>query len=167
MAAPANSVWIGWFGPTQGSSSGSGGPVFPTPVTATRFLAGDGSATAPSISFASAPTTGLYVSSGDLWVTQAGVRRVRFTGVSQLIEGSGANLTLNSVTISEGAANLLQLAQDDNLSLVRGYIQGFEQTAPAAPAANGYRIFAQDNGGKTELMVQFASGSAIQLAIEV
>lgn len=50
---------------------------------------------------------------------------------------------------------------------VTGYIAGAEQTAPAAPAANGYRIFAQDNGaGKTQLMVIFASGAAQQLAIE-
>ena len=50
---------------------------------------------------------------------------------------------------------------------VTSYISGVEQTAPAAPAANGYRIFAQDNGaGKTQLMVIFASGAAQQLAIE-
>lgn len=47
------------------------------------------------------------------------------------------------------------------------YIEGAEQSAPAAPAANGYRIFAQDNGaGKTQLMVIFASGAAQQIAIE-
>lgn len=47
------------------------------------------------------------------------------------------------------------------------FIAGAEQTAPAAPAANGYRIFAQDNGaGKTQLMVIFASGAAQQIAIE-
>ena len=50
---------------------------------------------------------------------------------------------------------------------VTGYIAGVEQAAPAAPAANGYRIFAQDNGaGKTQLMVIFASGAAQQIAIE-
>ena len=47
------------------------------------------------------------------------------------------------------------------------YVEGAEQAAPAAPAANGYRIFAQDNGaGKTQLMVIFASGAAQQIAIE-
>jgi len=47
------------------------------------------------------------------------------------------------------------------------YLSGVEQTAPAAPAANGYRIFAQDNGaGKTQLMVIFGSGAAQQIAIE-
>ncbi len=50
---------------------------------------------------------------------------------------------------------------------ITGAIEGAEQTAPSAPAANGYRIFAQDNGaGKTQLMVIFASGAAQQIAIE-
>jgi len=42
-----------------------------------------------------------------------------------------------------------------------------ESTAPAAPAANCVAIFAQDNGGKTELMAQFATGAPVQIAIEV
>ena len=47
------------------------------------------------------------------------------------------------------------------------YLAGAEQTPPSAPAANGYRIFAQDNGaGKTQLMVIFATGAAQQIAIE-
>ena len=45
-------------------------------------------------------------------------------------------------------------------------IEFTEMTAPSAPAANGARIFCVDNGGKTELMVLFASGVAQQLAIE-
>ena len=48
-----------------------------------------------------------------------------------------------------------------------GYIQGVEITAPAAGAANSYRLFAVDNGaGKTKLMAQFATGAAQQLAIQ-
>lgn len=47
------------------------------------------------------------------------------------------------------------------------FLEGLEQTAPAAAPANGYRIFAQDNGaGKTQLMVIFSSGAAQQLAIQ-
>ena len=42
-----------------------------------------------------------------------------------------------------------------------------EQTAPAAPATNGVRIYAEDNGsGKTRLMALFATGAAVQIAIE-
>lgn len=47
------------------------------------------------------------------------------------------------------------------------FLSGVEQTAPAAPAANGYRVFSQDNGaGKTQLMVIFSSGAAQQIAIQ-
>ena len=36
-----------------------------------------------------------------------------------------------------------------------------------APAANGVRIYAEDNGaGKTRIMALFATGAAVQIAIE-
>lgn len=48
-----------------------------------------------------------------------------------------------------------------------GYLEQVEMAAPAAPAANGVRIYAEDNGsGKTRLMALFATGAAQQIAIE-
>lgn len=48
-----------------------------------------------------------------------------------------------------------------------GFIGLVEQTAPAAPATNGVRIYAEDDGaGKTRLMARFATGAAVQIAIE-
>lgn len=48
-----------------------------------------------------------------------------------------------------------------------GYQEMSEMTAPAAPAANSVRIYAEDNGsGKTRLMARFATGAAQQIAIE-
>lgn len=50
---------------------------------------------------------------------------------------------------------------------LRNYAQLTEMTAPAAPAANDVRIYAVDNGsGKTQLMALFATGAAVQIAIE-
>jgi hypothetical protein len=50
---------------------------------------------------------------------------------------------------------------------IASFIQVSEQTAPAAPAANDVRIYAEDNGsGKTRLMARFATGAAVQIAIE-
>lgn len=47
------------------------------------------------------------------------------------------------------------------------YLEATERTAPSAPAANGVRIYAQDNGGgKTQLMALFSSGAAQQIAIQ-
>jgi hypothetical protein len=46
-------------------------------------------------------------------------------------------------------------------------LQFREQTAPAAPAADNVRIYAEDDGsGKTRLMARFATGAAVQIAIE-
>jgi len=51
---------------------------------------------------------------------------------------------------------------------VGAYFEGAEQaSSPAAPAANGFRIYAKDNGsGKTVLYVRFATGAEQQVAIE-
>ena len=46
-------------------------------------------------------------------------------------------------------------------------LQMTEMVAPAAPPANRANLFLQDNGsGKTQLMIQFNTGAAIQLAIQ-
>jgi len=48
-----------------------------------------------------------------------------------------------------------------------GYWQTNKMTAPAAPAVNAVRIYAEDNGaGKTRLMALFNTGAAQQIAIE-
>lgn len=48
-----------------------------------------------------------------------------------------------------------------------GYMESAEGAAPAAPAADRVRIYAQDNGaGKTQLMALFSSGAAQQIAIQ-
>ena len=47
------------------------------------------------------------------------------------------------------------------------HIEITEQTAPSAPATNGARLFARDNGsGKTQLCVRFATGAIQVLATE-
>jgi hypothetical protein len=53
-------------------------------------------------------------------------------------------------------------------SSTSGYLAGTEQSSsPAAPSANGFRLYAKDNGsGKTVLYVRFASGAEQQIAIE-
>lgn len=66
-----------------------------------------------------------------------------------------------------GGTERMKLDSSGNVTFSGGYLQGVEIAAPSAPAANGFRIFAEDNGsGKTRLMVQFATGAAQQIAIE-
>ena len=47
------------------------------------------------------------------------------------------------------------------------FLEIIEMSAPDAPAANDVRIYAEDDGaGKTRLMARFATGAAVQIAIE-
>jgi hypothetical protein len=73
--------------------------------------------------------------------------------------GTGVDTGLSRV-----AAAIIRV---NNGSTGGGSVELIEQTAPAAPAANGVRIYAVDNGsGKTQLMALFATGAAQQIAIE-
>lgn len=76
----------------------------------------------------------------------------------QLASVSGASLTLGSNITVGGAGSFIMGGT---------FMEITEQTAPAAPAANNVRIYAEDNGaGKTRLMALFATGAAQQIAIE-
>lgn len=66
--------------------------------------------------------------------------------------------------VSRPAAGVLRI---NNGSTGGGSLEMQEVTAPAAPATNNVRIYAEDNGsGKTRLMAVFATGAAQQIAIE-
>lgn len=60
------------------------------------------------------------------------------------------------------------ISDTDLLTLYRqGFQEMYEITAPGAGAVNTYRLFAEDNGaGKTRVMIQFATGAAVQIAIQ-
>lgn len=65
------------------------------------------------------------------------------------------------------AATGTGLRIDAGVTTTGAFLEFVEQTAPAAPAANSVRIYAEDNGsGKTRLMALFATGAAQQIAIE-
>ena len=70
------------------------------------------------------------------------------------------------VEVNNGTAGTWRDLKLRNL-LNTEYHQMTEMTAPSAPATNSVRIYAEDNGaGKTRLMALFATGSAVQIAIE-
>lgn len=77
----------------------------------------------------------------------------------------GANSASPDTTLRRVAAGILGVR--GGLITDAGALSFIEQTAPAAPAANGVYIYAEDNGaGKTRLMARFATGAAQQIAIE-
>lgn len=80
--------------------------------------------------------------------------------------GSAANPnSVYDISLFRQAAGVLAVRGDS--STAGGALEFVEQTAPAAPAADGVRLYAVDNGaGKTQLMALFSSGAAQQVAIQ-
>lgn len=67
---------------------------------------------------------------------------------------------------TQGNTNQLLLKTNGSISFT-DFLEGVEITAPAAGAANSWRIYGEDNGaGKTRVMIQFATGVAQQIAIQ-
>lgn len=104
-------------------------------------------------------TSGAFNSSNKSGVNTAGYLgswvggRIGFTNSA----GWFASVLLDTY-ISRSEAGVLAITSAAELT---------EMTAPAAPAANKVRIYAEDDGaGKTRLMALFATGVAQQLAIE-
>lgn len=81
-------------------------------------------------------------------------------------------------SLDNAAVNRDTLKLDNNNQLILGYsgMSGMfcdgwrdflEISTPSAPSSNKMRMWVEDNGfGKTRFMIQFSSGSAIQLAIQ-
>lgn len=86
------------------------------------------------------------------------------------LAATSTTVTLAAETAGTGADNVdvtITPAGTGGVDIGAFYHQLSEMTAPAAPAANGCRIYAVDNGGgKTQLMALFSSGAAQQLAIQ-
>jgi hypothetical protein len=77
---------------------------------------------------------------------------------------SSSTTTAIDTGLARSAAKIVRVTDG---STGGGAMQLTEMTAPAAPAADNVRIYAEDNGsGKTRLMALFATGAAVQIAIE-
>jgi hypothetical protein len=80
--------------------------------------------------------------------------------------GFGSTAGTATASLRSDVAGVLRLA--NGISTTNGAAHELiEMTAPAAPDADRVRIYAEDDGaGKTRLMARFATGSAVQIAIE-
>lgn len=87
-------------------------------------------------------------------MTQGGTARWKIDSSGDLLCGVDAAHDIGA------AANRI------NDLYMAGNIELSEMTAPGVAPANGARLYIDDTGGKTQLMVIFATGSAIQLAVE-
>lgn len=78
-----------------------------------------------------------------------GVKQDRYGTTYEVVRMDGAGNTI----MDEQALNFLEFDE--------------QATAPAAPAADAVRIYAEDNGsGKTRLVAKFASGANVVLATQ-
>ena len=164
----------------QGTGTGAGGSiVFQVAPAGSSGPAQNALADALTIA-----STKLVTLTGDLGLYSSNTLR---------IGGSSVNWQITATTtgIIQGSANYYGFFDGTNLAAggsvdtrlyrdaagvlgVRGTstsvgaaLSFIEQTAPASPAANIVRIYAEDNGsGKTRLMAIFATGAAQQIAIE-
>jgi hypothetical protein len=104
-----------------------------------------------------------------IYATKGG--RVGFFTVRELFplgEPDGA-VQFNDGGELGGDATFVFAKNTNTLSVERltlgDYLQGAEGTEPAAPLANGYRLFAEDDGsGNTQLKVRFETGPSQVLA---
>jgi len=105
------------------------------------------------------------------------------TGATAMNAASGQNLSLaiaastrwrvNGSTLAwePGSDNALDFGATTSNRVRRMFVaeywEGSEMTAPAAPAANKFRLYSEDNGsGKTRLVVLFPTGAAQVIATE-
>ena len=120
--------------------------------------------------FYSTPVLNLRLGSGSCIIGRNGAGRINVTSGDAIstVSGWGMASTITTgvdISFQRIAAGIGMIA--GATSATGAALQFIEQTAPAAPAANGVRIYAQDNGGgKTQLMALFATGAAQQIAIE-
>jgi hypothetical protein len=93
---------------------------------------------------------------------------LQVSGVTFLkIDTSGHAIVTLGRQLFLGANGVNWQQLDNQMRLNGGPLEMVERTAPSAPAANGVRIYAEDDGsGKTRLMALFATGAAQQIAIE-
>lgn len=71
----------------------------------------------------------------------------------------------------KGTTYQVVVVDEDGLTIsdhkAPSYFEFAEVTAPAAPAANSVRLFAEDNGsGKTRIVAKFASGADVVLGTQ-
>lgn len=90
------------------------------------------------------------------------------SGDTYLNSSSGQTLALQINGASKASLTATTFGLTGGVQLLTNdFIQAVEMTAPSAPAANGVRLFARDNGsGKTQWCALFATGAVQVIATE-
>lgn len=116
MAADTNTLLTLFLRDLHAGTLGTVNPI-------SKITVGDGSASAPSYSFASEPTSGIYregtnlfnfrVDTGNVWQTNTTGLSL---GATRALQWGSSGVSTPDVSLSRGAANVLTLASGDMLS---------------------------------------------------
>jgi hypothetical protein len=165
----SNNLEIG----TQAAGTGTARDVIFNPAGRVLMPAGSVSAVASlKFAFEGFSTTGFATNGSNFAFWLAGALELnlssnlfRVRSASQFsFSSSTANTAAADTGLRRSAAAVVAVT---NGTTGGGSLEMQEVTAPAAPATNNVRIYAEDNGsGKTRLMALFATGAAQQIAIE-
>lgn len=153
--------------------------VTPASGSSTSFQALRGSISTPAYSYSTDSNSGTFFGAynglncqqisvgGNLqWIVGQSETGTAQIGPVAWAAKSGTSMAAPDLLVYREAAGVLGVRGTS--TSVGAALSFIEQTAPASPAANIVRIYAEDNGlGKTRLMVLFATGAAIPLATEV
>jgi hypothetical protein len=149
-----NYIFCGEKGVAEIFKVGINGDVSAFGYTGTEFRSGNGA-------FKIESSLGMVINSGGGYAGNG----LFFGNAINTLQSAATIRSEADIHLTRNAASVLRLSA--NGTDTGAALEGFEQTAPAAPAANGYRIFAEDDGsGKTRLMVRFATGASQQIAVE-
>ncbi len=168
-----SNTWT-WPVPTGGTQLTTGDVIYArdannlgniSPSTAGQALVSAGASTAPAFGNVSL-TAGV---TGTLAATNGGTGSASYT-TGDMLYASSATAIGKLTAVATG--QLLASAGTNTAPAytanptITGYYAGAEMTPPAAPSANGWRLYASDVGGKTTLYVIFASGAAQAVATQ-
>lgn len=153
------------------SSTATRGPFFKAaaPLVAEKFVLGGGSAAGGVTGLASSGQVVMLVGAkyalGNKNDAFEMASAARLGWSSTPGSGHASSAISGDLYAFRAAAGILGL--HGTASTVGAAAQLREMTAPAAPAADHVRIYAEDDGaGKTRLMALFPTGAAQQIAIE-
>lgn len=170
------------------ASAGNSGVAIGEGSSATSAVAVGRGVVAPSSSVVIGPTASVAVGSSAGSIGSSAVARNAGVAVGQgaknegndaVAIGGSASAHSNGTAVGKSAlvasnhsrsvalGHSAASSAADQLAIGPRHVEIGEVTAPTAPAADKARLYIEDDGtGKTRLMVRFATGAAVQVAIQ-
>lgn len=142
----------------DGTNDPLDGPL--TSVTANGFFTSEDLVVEGSI-------TGNHTGAGDFTSVETQTLEVTALSAATFAGGLAVTGSISAAAVAVTGATVDTLTSSGGVFIATIPLTFTEVAgAPSAPAANKVVVYAIDNGGKTELLARFPTGSAVRLAIE-